>query len=77
MTARVSALAAIRSALVAAIGRALSAVVWCVLLALSGVGLLVAGAYVLAGLGWALVVGGAIATITSVLLVVGMSRATA
>lgn len=74
MTAPVSALAAIRSGLLLGLRRAFSAVVWFVLLCISGAALLVAGAFILAGLGWATVVAGALCLVIAVLLLVGMSR---
>lgn len=74
MTKPPSALAAVRVAVGAALARALSAAVWVVLFALAGVGLLVAGIFLLGGLAWALVAGGGIALALAVLVLVGMNR---
>lgn len=74
MTAPVSAQAAIRAALLFGIRRALSAAVWLVLFGVGGVALLIGGAYILAGIGWALVVAGALCLVMAGLVLVGMSR---
>lgn len=74
MTTPVSAMKAIRAALTAGIRRALSAAVWCVLLGLGGAGLLISGAYILAGSGWAFVVAGLLSMLMAALILMGMSR---
>lgn len=74
MTAPVSAAAAIRVALVAGLRRAVSAILWFVILCLGGVGALVAGTYILLGFGWALVIAGGLSLLASALLLIGMSR---
>lgn len=75
MTAPKSALAALRVAALAALARALSAAVWLVIFAFGGIGLLLAGIYLLGGLPWALVAAGAIALVLAGLLLTGMNRA--
>lgn len=75
MTAPVPALTALRVAARAALARALSAAVWCALLALAGLCLIVAGVYLLGGLPWALMTGGVMALVLAALLLIGMQRA--
>lgn len=74
MTGKLSFAAALRVALVAGLKRAFSAAVWFVILALGGVGLLVAGVYLLLGLAWAFVAAGGMALAVAALLLIGMNR---
>lgn len=67
--------AALRRGLVAGGRFALSAVLWCVLLVLLGAGAIVAGVYLLGGLGWALLTAGAMALVVAALLLLGVNRA--
>jgi hypothetical protein len=70
----VSARAALRVAVLAGLRQAFSAAVWFALLAICGVGSLVIGVYMIAGMGWALVAAGAISLALAVLLLIGMNR---
>lgn len=65
---------AVRLGAAAALKRALSAAVWFVLLGLAGAILLVAGVYVLAGVGASMVAAGAVCVAIAGLLLVGMTR---
>jgi len=52
-----------------------SATAWLVLLTLAGMGLLVAGVFVLAGFGWSLLAGGVICIALAVMVGKGLTRA--
>lgn len=51
-----------------------SAKLWCLALCLAGIVGIVGGAFVLAGLGWAMVAGGAICLAAGVLVLIGLAR---
>lgn len=69
-----SALDALRAAVATLFRVALSAALWFVVLAISAIGLLVTGAYVLSGLGVALVTAGVLCTLIAALVLIGMTR---
>jgi hypothetical protein len=75
MTAPVSAVTALRRAVVVGMQRALSAAVWLVLLTIIGIGSIVGGVYVLSGFGWALIAAGCLSVALAALLMVGANRA--
>ncbi len=64
------------ASLLAVVGAiALSALLWFVLLGAAGIGLIVAGVYVLAGFGWALITAGVFLLLVTALVGRGMNHA--
>ncbi|MFS2047553.1 hypothetical protein ACEN9J_03095 [Variovorax sp. Varisp41] len=64
------------ASLLAVVGAiALSALLWFVLLGAAGIGLVVAGVYVLAGFGWALITAGVFLLLVTALVGRGMNHA--
>lgn len=64
------------ASLLAAFGAfVLSAILWFVLLGLAGIGLVVGGVYLLAGLPWALIAGGVFLLLVTALVGKGMNNA--
>jgi hypothetical protein len=74
-TTIVRALAAGASLLAVVGAIALSALLWFVLLGAAGIGLIVAGVYVLAGFGWALISAGVFLLLVTALVGRGMNHA--
>lgn len=64
------------ASLLAVVGAvALSALLWFIVLGAAGIGLVVAGVYVLAGLGWALIAAGVFLLLVTALVGRGMNHA--
>jgi len=66
---------AFRAGAAAALAKVFSAAVWFALFLVAGAGLVLAGIFMMLGLGWTLFVGGVLCMVAAALVLVGMTRA--